>query len=379
MPEPLGQRAGGRPVLTAAQREALGYVRSLARSDSTADRRAAAVLAGAGIKAKVTELCSRVAAAGRVALNFHPDRIAADGQMVVEGLLRDGVYRNQFETGISNGGLGAVRDGFEVRLFAGAYAHSAVSPAERPRYGGLDLVGHPDGPCPRFGSCHLRLRREVLDRCSFSFGDSVTEPTAVGTIDAFEPVLAALMEAAEAGGHTSVLSPQGTLLGIEAPTPAGVVHVLAEGSSARAAAGRALDDYIEAQVHGPVRLADDVEALVADPSFRCTRIGELLKELASRFGLELSWSPGFQLEAHEVPAEFPGPEVRVLARRVAADFGDGDDRIDAEVLGRAARAVVTHPKQRADHGERTETLQHLKQLWHVLVAYGRPVDNQTGQ
>jgi hypothetical protein len=31
-----------------------------------------------------------------------------------------------------------------------------------------------------------------------------------------------------------------------------------------------LDDYIEAQVHGPVRLDADVEALVLDPSFRGT-------------------------------------------------------------------------------------------------------------
>lgn len=366
-------------MLTVAQLEALGYVRGLARRDSAADQRAAAVLARVGIEAEVSELCSRVAVAGRVALNFHPDRIAADGRMVVEGLLGDGVYRSQFETGISNGGLGAVREGFEARLFAGVYARSGVSPAERPRYGGLDLVGHPDGPCPRFGSCHLRLRPEVLDRCSFSFGDSVTEPTAVGTIDAFEPVLAALMGAAEAGGHTSVLNPRGTLLGIEAPTPAGVVYLLAEGRSARSVAGRALDDYIEAQVHGPVRLADDVEALVADPSFRRARMGELLEELASRFGLELSWNHGFQLEAHEVPAEFRGPEVRILARRVAADFGDGSGRVDAEVLGRAARSLVTNPKQWADHGERAETVQHVKQLWHVLVAYGRPIDTQTGQ
>jgi hypothetical protein len=231
---------------------------------------------------------------GRVALNFHPDRVAADGRMVVEGLLRDGVYRSQFETGISNGGLGAVREGFEARLFAGLYARSEVSPAERPRYGGLDLVGHPDGPCPRFGSCHLRLRPEV-------------------------------------------------------------------------------------QVHGPVRLADDVEALVADPSFRRSRMGELLGELASGFGFELSWHHGFHLEAQEVPAEFRGPDARVVARRVAADFGGRSDRIDAEVLGRAARSVVTNPKQWADHGERAETLQYLKQLWHVLVAYGRPADNQSGQ
>jgi len=192
-------------VPTVAQLAALGYVRDLARRDPAADQRAAAVLARAGIEAEVSELCSRVAMAGRVALNFHPDRVAADGRMVVEGLLSDGVYRSQFETGIPNGGLGAVRERFEARLFAGVYERYGVSPADRPRCGGLDLVGHPDGPCPRFGSCHLRLRPEVLDRCSFSFGGCVTEPTAVGTIDAFEPVLAALVTSltAEAASFSS--------------------------------------------------------------------------------------------------------------------------------------------------------------------------------
>jgi hypothetical protein len=47
-------------------------------------------------------------------------------------------------------------------------------------------------------------------------------------------------------------------------------------------------------------------------------MGALLEELAARFGFELSWRQGFELEAHEVPAEFRGPEVWVLARRVAA-------------------------------------------------------------
>jgi hypothetical protein len=195
-------------------------------------------------------------------------------------------------------------------------------------------------------------------------------------MDAFEPVLAALMKAAEAGGHSSVLSPRGTLLGLAETGRGGL---LAGRRPVGEVGGRTGTGRLHrAQVHGPVRLADDVEALVADPSFRRARIGELLEELASRFGFELSWHHGFQLDAHEVPAEFRGPEVGVLARRVAADSGDGSGRVDAEILGRAARSVVTNPKKEADHGERAETLQHLEQLWHVLVAYGRPVHNQTG-
>jgi len=40
----------------------------------------------------------------RVTLHFHPDRLAA-GTPILERMARDGVYRSQFETGTSNGGL----------------------------------------------------------------------------------------------------------------------------------------------------------------------------------------------------------------------------------------------------------------------------------
>jgi hypothetical protein len=42
-----------------------------------------------------------------VTVNFHPDRLLADGRTVAEHLAAEGVYRSQFETGISNGGLTA--------------------------------------------------------------------------------------------------------------------------------------------------------------------------------------------------------------------------------------------------------------------------------
>jgi len=299
----------GRPVMsepmTAAQAAALSHVRALAEGDrNVAIQRAAKVLARAGVDVGVGELCTRVAAVGRVGLNFHPDRIAADGRTVAEALLENGIYRNQFETRISNGGLGAVREGFEERLFAGVYQQGGVLPSERPKYGGLDLVRHPDGPCPRFGSCHLRLRHGVLRRSTFSFGDSVSDPTAVGTIELFEPVLSALLDAAEAGGHTSAIAPCETLLGLHEPSVAMLVCLLVDGPQARSEPGRALDDYIEAQVHGAVLLGDDVEALVADPSYQGTAVGAHLEQMARRYRFELSWHQGFQLGANEVPEGF---------------------------------------------------------------------------
>ena len=70
--------------------------------------------------------------------------------------MRDGVYRSQFETGTSNGGLTAHPGGnrwlWEERLFGGAYNDAPVS--ERPKYGALNhrrrsLGGAPGAPGTR--------------------------------------------------------------------------------------------------------------------------------------------------------------------------------------------------------------------------------------
>jgi Protein of unknown function (DUF3626) len=46
------------------------------------------------------------------------------------------VYRSQFETGISNGGLGGDRDAWERALFGGAYQAPGVRPASAPSTAG---------------------------------------------------------------------------------------------------------------------------------------------------------------------------------------------------------------------------------------------------
>jgi hypothetical protein len=282
-----------------------------------------------------------------ITVSFHPDRLVAGGRTVAECLLADGVYRTQFETGISNGGLdgviGGLRTVWEQRMFGGAYE----SAAGRPIYGGLNLAGHPDGASPRFGSCHLVLRPEVSARATFSHGDSVTEPAVVGTAASFGAVWAALLDEVARTGRA---------LNVPAESPAQWVELLA---APRSGPGRALDDYVEAQVHGGLTLGADVAAVVADPSFRGTRYARLLGALAP----ELRWSPGFRLPAAEFPADLRGPQVPPLAGQIAARYGT--PVLDAEVIGRAAREPGTTP----------ERLQLIKYLWHLLVLRGTSIDS----
>src|ERR1017187_9063065 len=95
----------------------------------------------------------------RITLNFHPDR-QNNGIDILSTLARDGIYRSQYETGTSNGGLTAHPGGdrwiWESRIFGKAY--DTVVPSERPKYGSLNYKRNSYGGSPRFGSSYLRLK-----------------------------------------------------------------------------------------------------------------------------------------------------------------------------------------------------------------------------
>ncbi|GAA4878552.1 DUF3626 domain-containing protein [Saccharopolyspora cebuensis] len=245
-------------------------------------------------------------------VNFHPDR-SAGGRPLLARLAEDGLYRSQFETGTSNGGLTAHPGGdrwrWESRIFGGAYDDGP--PAARPRYGALNFRAAPAGAAPRFGSAHLRLTADVLERTTFCYPDSVTEPVHFGV--AARMSLIALAEAA-----------------------AGEVD--------------ALDDYVEAHVHGPVRIDRDVEALVLDPCFRGTEVADL----AAALPCPLEWHRGFRLTTGELRRhpDYRGPGIVALGERLAVD-----GHLDARIVGAAALTGEHHP-------------QELKYLWHAIARFG---------
>jgi hypothetical protein len=332
--------------LSAANRAALAQVRASARREAGRHmRRIAAVLKATGVDADPEAVLQAASVQGVLTINFHPDRLLADGRPVAAALRDDGVYRSQFETRISNGGLtghpGGDRDRWEESLFAGAYQAPAVLAGERPKYGGLNLINHRNGACPRFGSCHLELRRDAVARATLIFGDSAAWATDIGLAGAFAAVRAPL------------------------------------------------NDYIEAQIHGVVSLAADVDALVIDPAFGGTPTEEALLAAADRHGFALRRHAGSALPLAEVPREMPetaaaepmrwqhlcgGGRAHRLAERVVADPGTAA-RLDPATIGRAAVEVVREPRRRRQWGEEPLVLQHLKDLWLLVVAHGGPLDD----
>lgn len=353
-----------------AQDSALRFVRARAALARDAQRAELAALVSRTGVGEVGALAAAMRARGRVALAFHPDRPLADGSTVVERLLDEGCYRGQFETGISSGSRsafpGGERQRWESALFGGAYDQGAA-PAERPRYGSLDLLRHADGPSPRFGSCRLVLREHLHDRCTLTWGDSHLGPAQVGTMEHIEPLLFALL--AEVASRGEALGARG----LDLPTIARwFCDPPPSLPAARRPLGRALDAYIEVQIHAPIVLADDAEALVIDPAFDGTPIGAQLARLAERCGLTLERHPGFVLDPRAVPADFRGPRMPALAERLDREHASHPGLLDCAVIGRAARSLHAEPARWSAWAAPEETLQQLKQLWHVLVAFGRP-------
>jgi hypothetical protein len=238
----------------------------------------------------------------RIHIQFHPS--------VLDALADTGVYVSQFVTGTSNGGLTAYPGGdrwrWESRMFGGAYDHAPAG--TRPVYGALDHRRRPRGAAPRFGSAYLRLTAAALERATFCYPDSVFEPAAFGVAE-----------------HMSLLD------------------LFTPGADP-------LDDYIEAHVHGPVRLDRDVEALVLDPSFRGTPVNAA----ADRLPCAVQWHPGFALSVAELRRhpDYRGARFVELGARIAEDGW-----LDPRIVGAAVSTGKYDP-------------QDLKRVWHYVARFG---------
>lgn len=214
-----------------------------------------------------------------VTLNFHPDVVLC-GQTTIERLASEGVYRSQFETGTSNGGLTAYIGGsrwlWERHLFGTTYDEADW--ALRPKYGALNYRADPAGGSRRFGSCHLRLKPHMMGRTTFCYPDSHMQPENFGVADRM--ALIALADRNEQG-----LDP--------------------------------LDDYIEAHVHGLLLIAEDVEVVVLDPSYRGTPVEESAQSLPCK----VEWHDGFRMFADSLAdcEAYRGAEVAKTLSRLLVD------------------------------------------------------------
>lgn len=302
----------------------------------------------------------------RVTLSFHPDRLTPGGRLVMEGMRLDGEYRNQYMTGHTNGGRtaypGGDRDLWEQRLFAGAYHRKGSEALHRPVYGGLNILRYLDGASPRFGACHFVLRPHVLRRCTFAYGDSHANPTALGTRDAFLPIVRAMLAEIARTGRLFADMPC-TPSAFAAQTLAGRLPV-------RYVPGRDAKGYIEVHIRGGVRFEEDIEGLHVDASLYDSEIFGSVRGFAGTYGIPLVQLPRRRVLPGAIEEGFRGEAVKRLAQAVAAAYGGPDGMLDARAIGAASRASVLHPSAWAAYGGPDVLFQRMKQLWHIAAHFG---------
>ena len=298
-----------------------------------------------------------------VTINFHPDRFSSNGKTVLENLMKQGRYHGQFCTGTTNGGktayIGGSRFLWEQRLFRGAYPDNVL---DRPKYGALNILRYLDGASVRFGSCYFVMKKEIVDRCTFSYGDSSLEPTTLCTKDTFAGVAADLLR--------DVQNNNGSLLNQVVSSKREALAILLNRSDQLKHIGRDLDQYIEVHIHGDISLAEDAESFYMDESFRQTVFAEQAGELCCKYGIRMEWIPERQVKVNEIDELFRGPALPGLAKKIDYALGDGRGILHAALIGKASRDSILNPDRWSDIGKEPEMFQYLKQLWHTVGYFG---------
>lgn len=308
----------------------------------------------------------------RVCFHFHPDRPLENGFTVVESLLESGVYKNQFETLISNGSVSAYdggdRDLWEQNLFGGAYSFKNSDIKDRPKYGSLNIFFHGDGSSIRFGSCYFLLKPELSKYATFTYMDSHQNPDERGTLSEFNDILSALM---------NEITYRDYALGEKEYSISKFIKYLSDEihsafyDPTKKNNYRNLNHYIEAQVHCDISLEDDIDYLVIDPSFKETKIEKIIKELCIKYNIKLFYHKGFNLDVNNVPSDFRGSSMSSLAKRTLEfSKNKNENFVDAYKIGSAVNDLKFNTDKWLDRGSYNEVLQELKFLWHVLVKFG---------
>eukprot|EP01059_Diplonema_ambulator_P019901 TRINITY_DN33581_c0_g1_i1.p1 TRINITY_DN33581_c0_g1~~TRINITY_DN33581_c0_g1_i1.p1 ORF type:complete len:381 (+),score=82.91 TRINITY_DN33581_c0_g1_i1:37-1179(+) len=178
-------------------------------------------------------------------------------------MLHDTHYRNQFETGTSNGTLDhTTRKGWEARLFNNIYDENSVRGFQRPKYGCLNVVKDPFGiaPATQYGDSYLELKAVRL-RCSFVDQDSSSTSCELACCEWYAHVCNAFTKAE-----------------LKALLQVGNGILPFEPSSC-------ISTYKEVQIHGEICLSQNIErVVVAIRHKKHPNIIKDLKEFCKKYG-----------------------------------------------------------------------------------------------
>lgn len=232
----------------------------------------------------VTNLLKRTKSLGFTEQDLHQclDYIQNDAPIIIHlhqstlSLLNhDTHYRNMFETRTSGGNRDfASRRNWEKVMFGGFY--SGCGPFDRPKYGCLNITGDimGDTVAKTYGSMYLvlapnvRYRATLYNEDSSAFGQDMKHNRSLATCEKYAHILDQyndddLRIALNMSKSSSLLQ------GIPSP----------------------LSTYKEVQIHGPICLATDIQALSV-PGQSCTASSELRRDVLAfqkKTGCNILW------------------------------------------------------------------------------------------
>lgn len=185
---------------------------------------------------------------------------------ILEYLVNDIYYRNQFQTSNSNGLLSyAQRVDWESKLFGGTYGD--VDGFYRVKYGPLNITNDPNGVkfATGYGDSYLLLKNEVKDRTSFTHGDSAGGMHEIATFNNFHHILNKLTD--------DLLNK---------------IIKLSRGDEISFESNYGF--YIECQYHGEILLDRDLECIVVNKRHQYDKnINELLQKFGQRHKCGVIW------------------------------------------------------------------------------------------
>eukprot|EP00697_Spironema_sp_BW2_P005344 gnl/Spiro4/17451_TR9283_c0_g2_i1.p1 gnl/Spiro4/17451_TR9283_c0_g2~~gnl/Spiro4/17451_TR9283_c0_g2_i1.p1 ORF type:complete len:648 (+),score=226.29 gnl/Spiro4/17451_TR9283_c0_g2_i1:88-2031(+) len=193
-----------------------------------------------------------------------PITIHVSHDVIINFLLKDTHYRNQFETNTSKGTLShPTRVGWEDGMFAGIY-HDTI-PFDRVKYGSLNIVNDPAGvkSAYHYGDCYLQLKGVRL-RTTFAGGDTGCSSNHT-------------LAMCEYYAHICTGFNESELKCLCEVATGKVTH---HDSSC-------FSQYKEVQIHGPIELSKHVEALVVPTSFRTSAQLPKLQEFCDKNNCQL--------------------------------------------------------------------------------------------
>lgn len=179
-------------------------------------------------------------------------------------LVEDTEYRNQFETKTSGGSLSASsRIDWEKNLFGSIYVDSTAH--EKVKYGVVNMLNNPAGvtTAHSYGDSYFKLKQSVKTRTSFVQGDSSSKQLHICSFDNCIQILYYIDDVM----LTDIIK---VALG-KIPSSA---HTYS---------------YIEAQIHGPIVFAEDIETFVVSNKYKNQYIMSIVEKFCNQNNIKLEF------------------------------------------------------------------------------------------